>query len=185
MQKLDSGWTVGTSLPENVAYLDLSDNPTIQAYLEGAGWENGVGLLLLGEPGCGKTSAGLTVLRSIYRATRQTVVYWHEHDFLADIRNLWRLEDMTKSLPRDDALWMDYVEWERAVWMMKDSPVMFLDTVGRSYTAMQKYEVENLLRYRLDRSLATISAVDGVVFQGMSKAMKSVLTRSGLTVMIG
>lgn len=184
MQRLDSGWTVGTALPESVTYVDLGD-PTVSAYLDSRGWENGIGLLLLGEPGAGKTSLGLTVLRAIYRSTKQSVVYWNEHDYLADVRNLWRLEDMTKSLPRDDALWMDYVEWERALWAMKDAPVMFFDTVGRSYTPMQKYEVENLLRYRLDKCLATITAVDGVIFQGLSKAMESVLSRSALTVMVG
>lgn len=187
MQRSDNDWAVGSALPKNLTYLsanDLDTYPLVRTYLEQQSWLNGVGLLILGDPGAGKTSLGATVLRNVYRTGTAAVTYWAEHDYLADLRNLWRLEDMTKSLPRDDALWMDYVNWERDLWAAKDSPVLFLDTVGRAYTPMQKYEIENLLRHRSDQSLPTIAAVDSVLYVSLSLAMQSLLTRSSLTVSV-
>ena len=100
----------GSSIPKTTG-TDISDNALIQEYLLSSGWESGVGILLLGAAGCGKTTVGIEILKQIHKVHRTEMFYWTEYDFLADLRNLWRMEEMTQKYARDDALWKEYTEW--------------------------------------------------------------------------
>lgn len=172
----------GSEIPTQAAEVNLSENPLIQEYLLSAGWERGVGLLLLGPPGSGKTSFGMTALRAIHSVQPVEMIYWNEYDFLADLRNLWRLEEMTQKYSRDDALWGEYTEWERTFWSLKEAPFLFLDHVCRGYTPMQTYEVENLLRLRESKGLPTVVACQTSLWENAPFGVTSVVERNSMKI---
>jgi hypothetical protein len=164
--------------------VNLSENFMVQEYLLSAAWENGGGILLLGFAGTGKTVTGIAILRELAKVSPLEMIYWTEHDFLADLRNLWRLEEMTQKFSRDDALWADYVAWERAFWDLKEAPFLFLDDACRGYTPMQYYEVENLLRLREAKSLPTIVASQSLQWENAAPGLTSVVERNSLIIRV-
>lgn len=172
----------GSSIPVNSYAVDVFKNSLLEEYLLSAGWNLGVGVLLLGTAGCGKTSTGIALLKEIHKVHTSEMFYWTEHDFLSDLRNLWRMEEMTQKYSRDDALWKEYMDWERVFWNMKEAPFLFLDDAGRGYTPMQMYEVENLLRLRETKSLPSVVACQTGLWDNLPMGFKSVLERNSLTV---
>lgn len=172
----------GSVIPANPLAVDLSERPLVEEYLMTFGWQRGVGLLLLGSAGCGKTTLGLSVLKQIHRQTPMEMIYWNEYDFLADLRNLWRLEEMTQKFARDDSLWSEYTEWERSYWDLKEAPFLFLDHLCRAYTPMQMYEVENLLRLRESKGLPTLVACQTGLWENAPFGLTSVVERNSLIV---
>lgn len=177
----DNQFIPGSVIPD-IPTVSLADNDLIQEYLLSASWEFGEGLLILGFAGTGKTTMGISVLREIAKVSPLEMIYWTEHDFLADLRNLWRMEEMTQKYSRDDALWKEYLDWERTFWNLKESPFLFLDEVGRGYTAMHTYEVENLLRFRESKKLATVVASQSLNWENLSPSLKSVVERHSMIV---
>lgn len=171
----------GSSIPKT-ASIDISSNALIEEYLLSSGWENGIGILMLGTAGCGKTTTGIEILKQIHKVNRTEMFYWTEYDFLADLRNLWRMEEMTQKYARDDALWKEYTEWERSFWNMKESPFLFLDDVGRGYTPMQTYEVENLLRLRENKRLPNVIACQNGLWDNLPSGFRSVVERNSMTI---
>ena len=171
----------GSSIP-SVPQISVVDNALVQEYLLSAAWESGEGLLLLGFAGSGKTTLGIAILREIAKVSPLEMIYWAESDFLADLRNLWRMEEMTQKFSRDDALWSDYTEWERSFWDMKESPFLFLDDACRGYTAMHAYEVESLLRFRENKGLATVVASQSMQWENAAPGLKSVVERHSMII---
>lgn len=170
----------GSNIPTNLIDVKLPD--MVEEYLLTSGWTKGMGILLIGTAGCGKTTTGISILKKIHRVASTEMIYWTEYDFLADLRNLWRMEEMTQKFARDDSLWKEYTEWEGTFWGMKESPFLFLDDIGRGYTPMQNYEVENLLRFRETRGLPNITACQSGLWDNMPSGFKSVLERTSMTV---
>jgi hypothetical protein len=160
---------------------NLYERPALTPYFDAQLWKTGTGALITGPPGSGKTRTGVALLKAVYKVEPILQQYWTEHDFLADLRYLWRLEDLTKN-DRNEMLWMEYVEWEQAFWGFKQCPFLFLDNVGEGYTAMHRYEVMNLLRLRLDMALPTVVAVDSSQMESLTPQFKSLLIRSAVMV---
>lgn len=173
---------VGSEIPTGLPDVEFSDNPLVVEYLLSAGWESGVGLLLLGPSGSGKTTLGLSILKSIHSVFSGEMIYWNEHDFLSDLRNLWRLEDMTQKFSRDDVLWSEYMDWERSFWALKTAPFLFFDHACRGYTPMHTYEVENLLRLRESKSLPTILASQDGLWENAPFGLTSVVERNSMKI---
>lgn len=183
MIHLDSNiFAPGSEIPVNLVSPDFSDTPLVEEYLLSAGWERGVGLLLLGPSGSGKTTLGMAVLKAIHSLYPVEMIYWNEHDFLADLRNLWRMEDMTQKFARDDVLWAEYMDWERTFWTMKTAPFLFFDHACRGYTPMHNYEVENMLRLRESQSLPTIVASQDGLWDNAPFGLTSVIERNSLKI---
>lgn len=182
MIRTDDNQFIPGSVVPDVPTMNVSDNDLVQEYLLSAAWEFGEGLLILGFAGTGKTTLGVSVLREIAKVSPLEMIYWTEHDFLADLRNLWRMEEMTQKYSRDDALWKEYTDWERTFWNLKESPFLFLDDLGRGYTAMHAYEVENLLRFRESKKLATVVASQSLQWENLSPGLKSVVERHSMIV---
>jgi DNA replication protein DnaC len=172
----------GSNIPSVSSNVDVYDNDLLNEYLLSAGWQRGVGLLFIGAAGCGKTTTGISVLKEIHRVHTVEMFYWTEYDYLSDLRNLWRMEEMTQKYSRDDALWKEYTEWERVFWNMKESPFLFLDDVGRGYTPMHTYEVENLLRLRESKSLPTVVSCQTGLWDNLPSGFKSVVERNSMVV---
>lgn len=162
--------------------IDVTENALLNEYLLSSGWEHGIGVLFLGAAGCGKTSMGISLLRAVHQVNEVEMFYWTEYDFLSDLRNLWRMEEMTQKYSRDDALWKEYTDWERSFWSMKEAPFLFLDDVGRGYTPMHTYEVENLIRLREAKRLPTIVSCQTSLWENLPVGFKSVLERNSMTV---
>jgi hypothetical protein len=114
--------------------------------------------------------------------SRTEMFYWTESDFLSDLRNMWRMEEMTQKYARDDALWKEYTDWERMYWSMKECPFLFLDDVGRGYTPMHTYEVENLLRLREAKRLPNVVACQTGLWDNLPSGFRSVIERNSMTV---
>lgn len=161
---------------------DRNEDILVRSYLDSGAWEQGRGVLLLGEPSSGKTTLGMHILRRISEVSPLEMIYWTEYDFLADLRNLWRLEEMTQKATRDDALWGDYLEWERSFWDLKEAPFLFLDDAGRGYTPFQNYEVENLLRLRETKAMPTIVASQTGLWENIPAGLRSVVERNSITI---
>lgn len=178
----DNQFVPGSPIPSTGSHIDVFENPLLEEYLLSAGWERGVGVLFLGSAGCGKSSSGISLLKEVHKVYPTEMFYWTEYDFLADLRNLWRMEEMTQKYSRDDALWKEYMDWERIFWNMKEAPFLFLDDAGRGYTPMQTYEVENLLRLREAKSLPSIVACQTGLWDNLPNGFKSVLERNNLIV---
>ena len=89
---------------------------------------------------------------------------------------------MTQKYARDDALWKEYTEWERSFWNMKESPFLFLDDVGRGYTPMQTYEVENLLRLRENKRLPNVISCQSGLWDNLPLGFRSVVERNSMTI---
>lgn len=162
-----------------------SARDAVTDWVEAKGWRHGEGLVFLGQPGVGKTTAGFTALRQAFLAdpmTKQS--YWVEQDFLSDLKTLWKFEESAPRAPSDGQLWKDYVEWEQAYWDLRESPLLFLDDVGRGYTPMHTYEVEGLVRTRNDRGLSTLAAVQLATWDNLPLSLRSVLTRSSPVVKV-
>lgn len=162
--------------------MSISDNDMVQEYLSSNAWDFGEGLLILGSAGSGKTTLGITVLREIAKVSPLEMIYWTEQDYLADLRNLWRMEEMTQRFSRDDALWEEYMEWERTFWSLKEAPFLFFDDACRGYTAMHFYEVENLMRFRESKKLATVVASQSLQWENISPGLQSVIERHSMIV---
>lgn len=175
------GFLTGTHRPEHF-HETTSFSDEIEGFLDGLLWKKGVSLFLIGPPGCGKTSLGLSVMQAAWRREAHMQAYWAESDYLTDVRALWRYEDLTAKITRDDALWAEYVDWEKSMWERKDRPHMFLDGTCRSYTAMQWYEVENLLQYREGKGLATMVAASGQRWDNAPSEIKSMVWRTNLVI---
>jgi DNA replication protein DnaC len=137
---------------------------------------------LCGPPGSGKTSVGLQILHDIWDIEPLGQSYWTEQDFLADLRNLWRLEEMTQKSVRDDVLWGEYVEWERRFWAYKETSYLFLDDIGHCYTPMQWYEVEGLIRFRYNKHLPTMFGTTDSDLKTMPDRLKSLVFRNVVTI---
>lgn len=173
----------GSPVP-SVRSIDSTDNPLVEEYLLSAAWESGEGLLLLGFAGSGKTTLGVAVLKEIAKVSPLEMIYWTEQDFLSDLRNLWRMEEMTQKFSRDDALWSDYTDWERTFWDYKEAPFLFLDDACRGYSAMHAYEVENLLRLRESKGLATIVASQNSLWENAAPGLTSVVERHSMIIRV-
>lgn len=181
MIRTDSNaFTPGSLAPSRKVKSDVSRLTQVQHYIGIRAWETGVGPVLVAPAGSGKTPAGISIMREIRRSHRLDFVYWTEHDFLADLRYLWRVEEMTQKHARDDSLWAEYLDWERAFWNLKECQFLFLDDVGRAYTPMQRYEVENLLRLRETKGLPTMVACQTGLWENLPSGLKSVISRNGL-----
>lgn len=178
----ENKFTPGSIIPKNAVDVDLSENFLLEEYLLSAGWEQGIGLLILGNAGSGKTSTGLTVIKHIRKIFHSEMIYWTEHDFLSDLRNLWRMEEMTQKYSRDDALWDEYTEWERDFWDLKEAPFLFLDDVCRGYSPMHTYEVENLLRLRENKQLTTFVAAQIGLWENAPTGLTSVVERNSMVI---
>jgi hypothetical protein len=177
----DNNFVPGSSIPKTPPVV-INNNELISEYLISAGWESGIGLLILGTAGCGKTTTGIEILKNIHMLSRTEMFYWTESDFLSDLRNMWRMEEMTQKYARDDALWKEYTDWERMYWSMKECPFLFLDDVGRGYTPMHTYEVENLLRLREAKRLPNVVACQTGLWDNLPSGFRSVIERNSMTV---
>lgn len=174
------GSTIPTALKDG-PLPDLRGYSGVASYFTDQAWKHGSGALITGPPGSGKTRMGFALLKSVFNVEPIAQQYWTEHDFLTDLRVLWRYEDMVKN-DRSDGLWTEYTEWERAFWALKEYPFLFLDDVGRGYSAMQRYEVENLLRLRLNNGLPTVVAIDSSLLDNLTPQFKSLLIRNAVMV---
>jgi hypothetical protein len=177
-------FTPGSVIPKIANYPDPTTNELINEYLLSAAWESGEGLLLLGSAGSGKTTIGVATLRAIHRVSPLEMMYWTEQDFLSDLRNLWRMEELTQKVTRDDSLWREYMDWERNFWDLKESPFLFLDDVARGYSPMHIYETENLIRLREAKGLPTIVACQTGLWDNAPSGFTSVIERHSMTVLL-
>lgn len=174
--QFEPGSKVPKRYEESVPPVDNAATVILDEYLESKGWETGQGLTIFGSPGSGKTTIGMAALYGIFKATKSQGRYLTEADYLADLRRLWRMEEMaTKS--RDDATWMEYMEWERLHLDIKEDKVLFLDDVGIGYTPMHRYEIEILVRGRNSAGLTTIVALDESLYENFSESLQNTLTK--------
>lgn len=185
----EGGFSPGTGL--STRYIDAAVDiihPEVQGFLDDRRWEHGGGLLIVGPDGCGKTMLGLSVLHQVFNLDpARSFQYWTEQDFLADLRSLWRYEEMSQRLTsrREDlGIWNEYAEWEREFWGLKEAGVLFFDDLGRSYSPMQWYETEGLLRFRTLRDLPTIMGVSTGRWDNTPSGMKSVMSRNATVLVI-
>lgn len=159
------------------------DDERVASYLDERLWEKGVGVTIVGPPASGRTSLGVLIIRALLNQQEPpSPVYWTEHDYLSDLRTLMRYEDMVAKLPRDDALWGEYVDWEQNFWRLKESPFLFVDDACRSYTPFQWYEMENLLRERDSRNLPTLVSVEAERWASAEGNVRSLLSKKAVLV---
>lgn len=169
----------GSVVPRVVSNTNILDSSAAQRYLESSLWEEGLGFRIVAAAGSGKTNACLELLRGVHKQNPSLhMSYWTEYDFLNDLKVLWRYEDLTSKHARDDALWAEYLEWDRSFTALKECPLLFLDDVGRGYTAMHLYEVESLLRLRMVKALPTVIAVQTDLWENLPHSLRSVISRS-------
>ena len=190
IHKRNNDFSVGSPIPKRLwkeaqeFTLPEVAQSVIEAYVRARGWTAGEGLVFVGHPGSGKTTAMLKVAHLIHAevSNRPESNFWTERDFLNDLKNLQRLENTTSKVSKDEGLWHDYLLWERDFWRYKQSPVLLFDDVGQGYTPWQAFEVEGLYRLRDDEVLGTVTTMQKNAFDNLTDSFKSILTRRAIVV---
>jgi hypothetical protein len=180
----DKTFVPGSLPAKNRVKTKVSETPIAREYINSKAWDQGLAPRLVAPSGSGKTSAGIDLLLEVNFASPTEIIYWTEYDYLSDLRNLWRMEDMTQKYARDDALWKEYLDWERSLWDLKECKFLFLDDVGRCYSPMQFYEVENLLRFREAKGLPTLVACQTGLWENLPSGMRSLIERNTIELQV-
>src|SRR6476660_6307763 len=121
----------------------------LEEYCEDLRWKNAVPIAIIGKSASGKTGMLLALEIRIEASEPRSVGHWTEADYLADLRNLWRFENLTKNVNKaTDVLWDECLAWDKHMKRLVGLPVLGFDDVGYTPNAEDQYRVETMLRGR-------------------------------------
>lgn len=92
--------------------------------------------------------------------------YWTEYDYIEDLSKLRKVHDDARR-HGEDAVWLDYVAWEKRFLLMRSGPALLLDLAFHATTAYPQYEVHELLCERLRMGRSTMVAVGQPYMEAM------------------
>jgi len=194
MRTLEDGVVPGSEIPEAQFRLARKQElaVTSSVHKQYRAWQepnpvDDPGLFILGEEGTGKTTLGLmAMLYLIDQGVESSdVYYWSAIDYLEDVRQLHRYEDMTKTPyngAAEMALWKEYQQFEKQLELIELTPVLFIDQVFTIPIKLIAIRFERMLREREGRSLCTIAAVSAHKHSQLDPAIASLLSRNADTI---